>query len=631
MANLITDRIKYFLSQFPPFDNLTEEILIEISENITVRYFQEGEFIFKQGEEQGEYWYVVRQGLVSLFADRLGENSHVDKCEEGDIFGIRSLISGNEYRLSAQCEVESLIYQIDKSIFHKLFESHIQFSNYFARGYAMGQAVVRNREEGGQVEIPGLNELSQINSNRNVLTATAEQTIAEAALKMQERNVGSIVVINNDNYPIGIITDTDLRNKVIAAKISSDLPCSNIMSSPVKTIGPGPTSMEVLIEMIKSGAHHLVITEDGTPNSRVAGIVSDHDIMLSQGNHPAALVKQIKNETDISKLSVIRDRVEDLLREYLRFDVSVDLIASLVSQINDEIIRKAVKNGLAKLEQTYPGLSDVPFAFLSLGSEGREEQLLRTDQDNALVYANGFDEFEKGFLALAEHVNQVLIDCGFEECPADIMARNSKWNQPVTKWKSYFTDWISSPDPQAVMHATIFFDYRRVYGDQSLVDELNSHISESIQENEIFLNFLAQNALQNPPPVGFFKGFLLEKDGRHKDQFDIKGRAMMPISDMARLLALSKGIFNNPSTIHRWKEIQKSEPNHQELISEVIESYKVLLKHRADFGLKNKDSGRFINPKDLNKLERQMLKKVFDPITELQEVIKVRYRLAFFN
>ena len=163
-----------------------------------------------------------------------------------------------------------------------------------------------------------------------------------------------------------------------------------------------------------------------------------------------------------------------------------------------------------------------------------------------MVYANGFEQFEKGFLALAEYVNQVLIDCGFEECPADIMARNPKWNQPVEKWQSYFTNWISSPDPQAVMHATIFFDYRRVYGDQSLVEELNNHIAKSIQENEIFLNFLAQNALQNPPPVGFFKGFLLEKDGQHKDQFDIKARAMMPISDMARLLALSKRHIQQP-------------------------------------------------------------------------------------
>ncbi len=628
--NIITDRIKYFIQQFPPFSLLAQEELEKIVENVTVKYVSSENSIFKQGDEQGEFWYVVRQGSVDLYVDNNDGKTFVDKCEEGDVFGIRSLISGRPYRLTAYCNEECILYQIDKEIFHSLFESDIQFSNFFARGYAQGTAVAKPIEA-VQGQFHSFNDLSKIDGRKKVLTAHLEDTIFHIANQMKDHNVGSIVLVNDQNHPLGIITDTDLRNKVVAQQLPTNSPGQEIMSGPVQTIPHGLSMGEMVITMIKTGKHHLVITEDGTINSGIIGIISDHDLMISQGNHPAALIKQIRQVKNLDDLPLIRDKAQELVQNYLESEVSVDLVAGFISEINDQIVRKGIHFGLEKVAQTYPGIESIPFAWLALGSEGREEQLLRTDQDNALVYADGHDEFTEGFLELAKMVNDLLERCGFANCPAEIMAKNTRWNQSLSKWQQDFSTWITKPDPKAIMNTTIFFDYRLVYGNDELVDELNQHLTTLFNKHEIFFNFLAQNALQNPPPIGFFRGFIVEKDGQHKDQFDIKGRAMMPIADIARLLVLHKNIPNVKGTIDRLKAIVQQEPNLEQSIHECIDAYKLYMKVRALSGMKHDDSGRYIHPSELNKLQRQLLKKSFEPIKELQEAIHVRFQLSYFN
>jgi len=225
-------------------------------------------------------------------------------------------------------------------------------------------------------------------------------------------------------------------------------------------------------------------------------------------------------------------------------------------------------------------------------------------------------------------VTEKLNVIGFEYCPADMMASNPKWCVSLSEWENQFDTWIKTPTEDAMMMCTIFFDFDLVFGDKKLVNEMSESIYKSIESFEIFLNFLGRNALRNPPPIGFFRQFLVENDGEHKDQFDIKSRALMPLVDAARLLILSHHIKDKNNTISRFKKLAKAEPKNEDLYLSCIDSFKILLQFRTQQGLTNNDSGRYVDLNKLSKSEKLSLKGCFKPIKDVQELLNIRYNLA---
>jgi CBS domain-containing protein len=228
-------------------------------------------------------------------------------------------------------------------------------------------------------------------------------------------------------------------------------------------------------------------------------------------------------------------------------------------------------------------------------------------------------------------VRDVLVACGFEKCPADMMASNPKWCQPLHTWKQYFYNWIHEPTEEALMHTSIFYDYRPVYGDFSLSRQLTDYIYENIQQERIFLPFLAKHALQSPPPLSFFRNFIVERGGEHKDQFDIKLRAMTPLVDAARVLTLDNRVAEENNTFKRFAKLAELEPQNAELYREAAMAYEIMMRFRALNGLRNKNSGRYLNPNQLNKLERQTLRSTFKPISDIQELLQVRFQLNYLG
>ncbi len=298
------------------------------------------------------------------------------------------------------------------------------------------------------------------------------------------------------------------------------------------------------------------------------------------------------------------------------------------------IISQAKNIALKKYSHDYPDLQHIKFCVLSLGSEGREEQLLRTDQDNAIIYEDVQEylkeKAQEYFLKIGSEIVEILIKCGISPCPGDIMASNPKWVQPLSVWEEYFSDWILKPTEQALLNASIFFDFRPVAGHFSLSEQLTEHIYQEVSKKHFFLNFLAKNAYLNPAPLGFFKGFIVEKSGEHRDQFDIKARAMMPLADLARLLTLSHGLVKINNTFKRYEKLAELEPNHIELFIQAGKAYEILMRMRALEGLQQGTNGRYLNPESLGKLQKQLLRNTFSPISELQEIVKIRFQLDYF-
>ena len=647
MANVIVNRVAEFLKRFPPFSFLSKEDLEKVSTAVEIRYLEKGEVLFRQGQEAQPHFFVLKEGSIQLTETHQESEEIREYCDEGDVFGVLALLGKRPYLLNARVVENSLIYAIPVSVFEQMLEQNSRVALYFAAGFAAGQVVIRQDLSQGQ-KARGLfrsesmdhsllifSDQSEIKISEKVLTCSGTQSIRTAAQKMTEAQVSSIVIVDEENRPIGIVTDKDLRSRVIVGSVSTDVPVKEIMTPKVITRKRTAGFSDLYLTMIKNRLHHLILTEDGTDQTPVSGIISDHDILLSMGNSPAVLIHGLMNTLDVKEMKSIRDRAEQMLRYYLENEVAMDFVASVMTEINDVIIRQASRIAESVFAKEYPELAKVRYCFLSMGSEGREEQLLRTDQDNALVYEDVPEDLKEKaaeyFLKIGTAIVEVLLSCGFASCPGKIMASNSEWVQPISKWKTYFSNWILTPTQEALLKASIFFDFRPVAGSNGLAEELSMHIYEEIKSREVFLNFLALNALMNPAPLGFFRDFVVEKSGEHRDQFDIKARAMMPLTDLARLLVLSHGVVGVNNTFKRFERLAELEPSNEALFIQAGKAYEILMRMRALEGLQRDSSGRYISPESLGKLQRQLLKNAFSPISELQEIVRIRFQLDYFR
>jgi CBS domain-containing protein len=285
-SNSITARVAEFLAQFPPLDLFEPAELARASQTVQIQFREAGETLFSEGQSPGEFFYVVRQGSVKIV--NAGESETlIDICDEGDIFGVRPLLANEPYLASAQTQEECLIYTIPVSEGKAVIQQNARVALYFAMGYASGKPMQRFQRKGGRLprtsrateSLPVLSETISVQGHRKVLTCSPHTPIAEAAQQMTKRQVGSIIIAM-EGKPHGIVTDKDLRKQVATGKMGIDQPMSRIMSSPVKCVKPGLSVAECKIEMVSTKVHHLCITADGTLETELLGVDSDHDLKL---------------------------------------------------------------------------------------------------------------------------------------------------------------------------------------------------------------------------------------------------------------------------------------------------------------------------------------------------------------
>jgi CBS domain-containing protein len=629
MEQTLATRISDFLKHFPPFDKIPQEQLRDLAGQVQVLYLEPQERLYRPGDKSHEAIYVVRQGAIQLSQQQGEQQQLIDLCDEGDVLGLRPLFVDTPYEYEAMAQEESLLYSLPVQKIQILLKELPGLALYMAKVFAGTHHDTPFGHQ--QTPLPSFAEIAPLAPRREPVVCHLGTSIKEAAAHMTQQGVGSILIVDPQNHPLGIITDKDFRRHVSTGKVSPNAKVDTIMSSPVITIPPSPTVADVQIAMVRHRVHHLCITQDGTVSSPVQGVLSEHDLLVTQSNNPAVLIRSIQKSTTGGRLKTLRDRAETMLEKYLEQDVSITFSSSIISAINDSLINRCIQIAL----EEHPESNLPAFCWLSLGSEGRKEQLLRTDQDNALVFADvAAEELPKvrdSLLKLSRRVTELINEVGFEYCPAEMMASNPKWCQSLSEWKQTFAHWIDQPTPDAVMFCTIFFDFRSLFGDEHLAHELSQFIFKKLDRQSVFLVHLAKNALQNPPPLGFFRNFLVEKSGQHRNEFDIKRRAMMPLVDAARTLVLyhqKEGVNN---TIERFQLLAELEPQNAELYQLAAESYGVLMQYRARQGLRNADSGRFVNPEALSKLERLTLRNTFRPISDLQQLLTTRFQLGFMR
>ena len=639
MKNSIAERIADFLKNHPPFCSLSLADLIAIAKESQVLHLEKKQVLFNVNDQPHPFFYIVKDGAVALSVVYDTTKVLVDECDEGDIVGLRPFFAKDGYLMTAEAREESLLYAIPITIFKPYVFENTAVLSFLLESFASNTRNPYDKENKGKLISENVSYIERddtiqyfkpISYSTNPITANKMDSVKSIAETMTRLKIGSVIIQENQ-IPIGIITDKDLRSKIATGLFSIEASADQIMSAPVITVKANGSVAETQLMMLQHTIGHLCVTLDGTNKSEIIGIISEHDVVVAQANNPGVLVKQIKRAESAQELKLVRDNLTKLIKNALVEGIPIGHICQIVGEINSAITSRAIELSIVKMGEQPP----VPFAWLNIGSQGRKEQLLLTDQDNALVFEDvaeeRYDAVKKYFLQLADSVTNILNVVGYEFCPAEMMASNPLWCKSLKEWNAQYNAWIHSPAKKGILMCSIFFDYDFVYGDKELVNAITSTIFKNVNDNQIFFAYLGSDALKNPPPLGFFRQFLVEKDGEHKDSFDVKSRGLMPLIDAARLLCLNQKSTGANNTLVRFKELAALEPQNATTYEACSEAFSVLLKFRTEEGFASNSGGRYLDLNKLTKLDKVKLKNAFHPISDVQEILKTRFQLTHFT
>jgi CBS domain-containing protein len=470
--------IARFLSELPGFDSLDDAQLANCAKSIEIAYYREGDDILTAGSENC-CLHIIRSGAVELRNDT-GEM--MTRLAERDCFGFPSLMRQRPARNHSVAMEDTLVYHLDGEAFAGARHASSEFDTWFIRALAdrltMQPVAPTFRGVSGQ----------QV---RNLITRPpvhigTHATIRETAQKMVDERV-SAMLISEGSSVAGILTDRDIRERIVAAGIDGSHSVTEVMTVDPVTLDGDAHAYEAAIVMMQSNIHHLPITF----NDKILGMVSRSDFMRLETEHPLYLVSDIGKQTTAEGVIEACQRLPALIIGQIEADANGELLGKFITMITDTVTRQ-----LLRIAEAKHGPPPCDYAWVALGSQGRMEQSAKSDQDNALVLSDdATDADDPYFAAIAKIVNDGLDACGYVYCPGDVMASNPKWRRPLKDWKQYFHKWITVPEEKALMHANIFFDLRCVAGDSDLVDALKKSVQADARKNEIFLALMAKNAM----------------------------------------------------------------------------------------------------------------------------------------
>ncbi len=605
--------IAQFLRGLPGFDHLDDRQLADCAKNIEIAYYRKGDDILTPGGEN-HHLHIVRSGAVEL-RNETGEM--MTRLAETDCFGFPSLMNSAPVRNHSVAIEDTLVYHLGAKAFARARRSCPEFDTLFIRALSdrLTTLVTPQTFRG----VSGVSVRSLV--SRDPVSVDAGMTIREVAQEMIAKRV-SAMLITQAGKVTGIVTDRDIRKRVVAAGLPTDGPVTAIMSREPATLHGDAHAFEAAMVMMQKNIHHLPIVDDG----KLIGMVSRGDFMRLETEHPLYLVSDIGKQTSVDGVVEACQRMPALIIGQIESDANGEQLGKFITMITDTVTRQLLRIA----EATY-GPPPCGYAWVALGSQGRFEQSAKSDQDNALLLSNDATEADDEYFAsIAKVVNDGLDACGYVYCPGDVMASNPKWRQPLDQWKDYFKRWITVPEEKALMHANIFFDLRCIAGDVVLVDELKESIGKQARKNEIFLALMAKNAMSFQPPLGFFRQFVLEKSGEHKNTLDLKLHGIMPIVEIARIRSLAAGELRI-STRNRLLAAAKAKEITATDAANLIDALDFIEKLRIEHQSRQLQAGNkpdnHLSPHELSPLVRQNLKSAFSQVRVSQSALLNRFHL----
>lgn len=639
MSNSIAERIADFLKEFLPFNHLSHDELIQIATSIRVVNLEKHKTLFQIDDKLHDSFYVVASGVINLSVVADAEETLLNKCYPGDVFGLRPFFAKNNYMMTAKAREESIVYAIPIVTFKPFVAQNTEVLDFLLESFATNTRNPLDKENRGKLitdnvfsERKSSNEIQYFQSlsyNKTPLKINSETIVKDAAQLMTENIIDS-VIITEQNYPIGIVTDTDLRAKIVTGRFPITVTVDKIMSSPVITVPENVSVAEAQLLLLKHNVTHLCVTADGSDKSEVKGIIAEHDLIVAQANNPGVLIKEIKRALTAKELKQVREKLTDLIQSSIAKNIPLPHIYNISGEIISAIIKRAVELSILDM-----GSPPARFAWLSIGSQGRKEQLLLTDQDSVLVFedvaADKYRDVKDYFLKLSKRTTTTLEKVGYNYCPNGHMASNMLWCKSLTDWIKQYDNWMKMPGEKSNEISSIFFDYEIAFGEGKIEDTITDVIFKNVKNNALFFDYLGNDALRKPAPLNFFKKFNVEEDGEHKGKFDIKTKAIMPLVDGARLLAINLNLRGINNTYTRFKQLAIVDPKFSEVYLNCADAFLIFSKFRTIEGLKNDSSGQFINLEEISKADKEKLKNTLAAMKDLEDLIKDKFQLTQFS
>ena len=606
--------ISNFIKTLPPFDQLTNQLITQCSQSLSVVYYSKNDRLVHVDTNEPQL-YIVRTGAFEVTNEK-GEL--IDRISDGQYFGFSGMLSGEKVVNKVHILEDGLVYQLPLKSFDDLRASSKAFDRFFNQAFAKR---LRHQGELSQNKIT-TSRISSLISEK-MISIDSNSTIQQAACLMSEKRVSSLIIID-DAKLAGILTDRDLRNRVLAKGLNGETLIKEVMTTDPITVPKSALIFEAMLLMSEKNIHHLPVVENNNPIS----MLTSTDIMRSQSSQPLLLIGQIDRQNSLESLITVSNQLHSLLQNLISSDAKAQEIGKILTLVTDALTRR-----LIYLAQKQLGEAPMQFCWLAFGSQARQDQAAGTDQDNALLLEYETDEnSEHYFTQLADLVCDGLNQCGFPLCPGNIMAKNPDLRCSLKKWKSNFSTWIKSPQPQALLNATIFFDMRSIYGDQTLFDALQDDILKQTKNNDIFLAALAHNATQQIPPLGFFKNFVIERDGREVKGIDLKHKGMALVNDIARIYALANGVKAVNSHQRLSSLIGNTGINNQDIYNLIDAAEFIAHKRLVNQGIQH-DQGmplsNYLLPDSLSSLARHHLKDAFKVVHDAQTGIKLKFLREF--
>ena len=622
-----SNRAFQFLSGIAPFSFLLEDELEKAAMELSLVFHPRNTVIFTQGLSKIESLYIIQSGAAERYFEESDHNVQSALMSEGDLFGGISMLINNSISIrSLRTTEDTHFYVWPKPCFLDACNRNKQFLEYFTdtfgkrmldRSYA---SIVAKTIQPGEDALQFLNQPVSSITQEKLIFCTSGTTIQSAAELMSRHKCSSILIKSDQNIFVGIVTDNDLRQKVIASGLDIQNPVEKIMSFPLQTISAQALVFEALMRMMQENYKHLGVTG---PEDEVIGIITNKDVLAAQGKSPLFLIREISTAGSIEALKQQYQLLPGVIQGLISNGAKARNLTRLITTISDAILNKVIAFALEK-----NGSAPCAFAFMVMGSEGRKEQTLKTDQDNAIVFEDvagvPAETVQPYFLKLGQTICTWLNDVGYDFCKGNIMANNPKWCQPLSAWKEYFLSWIRVAESDDLLNSTIFFDFRCAHGKLELVSELRSSLMDALSEWPFFFRFMAQNAQHFKPPIGFFRNFIVESKGEHRDAFDIK-KVMVPIVDFARIYALKHGL-SETNTQERLHQLFMRKKLAWDTYNEMEHAYSFLMQLRFArqinaLMVEKTAPDNYINPKKLSRIEQTMLKEIFSRIDNMQKEI----------
>ena len=594
---LSEDGLLAFLRSVHPYDSLDDTALADLARRFEQREVDAGTQIYALNEPL-DGLYLLQSGEVEV---RDANDAPVSLLGPRNSFGERGLLRDGKAVTSAKAVRDSRLLVLPQADFHAMIADNAAARRFFDR-------TGRQRRDSDDL---GTSRVSELMAGAPV-TCSPDTPVRAAAGLMAERGISSLCVLDGDRLA-GIVTVRDLTNKVVARDLSHDTPVREVMTADPLHLSPRAIGSDVLHAMQERGIGHVPIVEDGA----LLGIVTQTDLMRFQALSSATLVREVATADSAAEMVPVTAQIPQLLAQLVSLGHRHETVTRLITDIADAATRR-----LLTLAEHELGPPPARYLWLACGSQGRQEQTGVSDQDNCLMLEDGVRDQDMAYFdKLARFVSDGLHTIGYVYCPGDMMATNPRWRQPVKVWRSYFRDWIETPNPEAQMLASVMFDLRPIGGAFELFEGMHGETLKRASKNSIFVAHMASNALKHTPPLGMLRGFATIRSGEHKKQLDLKHSGVVPVVDLARIYAL-QGRLKPVNTRARLEAAGEAKLLSQQGADDLLAAYDTIaetrLRHQARRVEQGEAPDNYMAPEALPHLERSHLRDAFVVVKGLQ-------------